>query len=96
MAESRGSIPGIHQEHHVKLYALSTCIWCRKTRQFLEDEQVAFEYIYVDLLTDEDRETVKEEVRQWNPRSSFPTIVVDGKECIVGYKTTQIKDVLGL
>lgn len=96
MAESRGTVAGAHQEHQVLLYALSTCIWCRKARQFLEDAQVSFDYVYVDLLDTDERERVKDEVREWNPRCSFPTLVVDGKECIVGFKEERIKEVLGL
>ena len=96
MAEPRGSVAGIHQEHQVKFYGLSTCIWCRKTRQFLEDEKVAFDFVYVDLLEGDERETVKDEIRAWNPRVSFPTIVIDGKECVIGFKADDLKQVLGL
>ncbi|MFN2110561.1 MAG: glutaredoxin family protein [Anaerolineae bacterium] len=96
MAEKRGSVAGDHQEHQIKFYGLSTCIWCRKTRQFLEDESVAFDFVYVDLLEGDERETVKDEIREWNPRVSFPTIVIDGAQCVVGFKTDELKQVLGL
>jgi len=39
MTEAKGSVTGAHQEHQVKFYGLSTCIWCRKTREFLEEER---------------------------------------------------------
>ena len=96
MAETRGSVTGVHQEHKIKFYGLSTCIWCRKTRQFLEDESVAFDFVYVDLLEGDERETVKDEIREWNPRVSFPTIVIDGTQCVIGFKTDELKQVLGL
>ena len=45
MAETKGSVAGTHQEHQVKFYGLSTCIWCRKTRQFLDWNMVfGFQY----------------------------------------------------
>ena len=96
MAEPRGNVAGAHQEHQVKFYGLSTCIWCRKTRQFLEDENVAFDFVYVDLLEGDEREAVKDEIREWNPRVSFPTIVIDGAQCVIGFKTDELKQVLGL
>ncbi len=96
MAEPRGSVSGIHQEHRVKFYGLSTCIWCRKTRQFLEDEKVAFDFVYVDLLQGDEREAVKDEIQKWNPRLSFPTIVIDETTCVVGFKTDELKEALGL
>jgi glutaredoxin len=96
MADSRGTVEGIHHAHSVKLYALSTCIWCRKTRQYLEDEKVAFDFVYVDLVESEERDVVKEEVRKWNPRISFPTVVIDDAACVVGFKTEELKAALGL
>jgi glutaredoxin-like protein NrdH len=96
MAEQRGSMSGVHQEHQVMLYALSTCIWCRKTRQFLEDESVAFDFIYVDLLEGDEREAVKGDISEWNPRVSFPTIVIDNEECVIGYKTDALRQALDL
>ena len=63
---------------------------------FLEDEQVAFEFVYVDLLENEEREAAKDEVRKWNSRVSFPTVVIDSQECVIGYKTDNLKEALGL
>jgi len=96
MTEARGSVAGTHNEHQVKFYGISTCIWCRKTRMFLEENSVAFDFVYVDLLEGDEREAVKDEVREWNPRASFPTVVIDSKGCVIGYKADQIKELLGL
>jgi len=96
MAEPRGSVPGPHDEHQVIFYGLSTCIWCRKTRKFLEEQDVKFDYVYVDLIHGQEREDVKEQVRQWNPAVSFPTIVIDNERSVKGYKTEELKEALGL
>ena len=96
MPPSSGTVPGPHDKHQVVFYGLSTCIWCRKTRQFLEDQGVTFDYMYVDLIHGQEREEVKERVREWNPSVSFPTIVIDDSECVVGYKPEKLKEVLGL
>jgi glutaredoxin-like protein NrdH len=96
MPRARGSVPGTRGEHRVVFYGLSTCIWCKRTRKFLEDQGVAFDYIYVDLLHGQDRDEVKAQVRQWNPSISFPTVIVDDAQCVVGYKTERLKEVLGL
>ena len=78
----------------IMLYALSTCGWCRKTKELLNELGVEYEYIYVDLLEDEDEDTAMDEVKKWNPRLSFPTLVIDDK-CIVGFKEDEIREVLG-
>jgi len=78
----------------IMLYALSTCGWCRKTKELLNELGVEYEYIYVDLLEDEDEDTAMDEVKKWNPRLSFPTLVIDDK-CIVGFKEDEIRETLG-
>lgn len=78
----------------IMLYALSTCGWCRKTKELLNELGVEYEYIYVDLLEDEDEDTAMDEVKKWNPRLSFPTLVIDDK-CIVGFKEDKIREMLG-
>lgn len=78
------------------LYALSTCIWCRKTRQFLEDEGITFDFIYVDLLEGDEREAAKDAIRVWNSRVSFPTVVINNETCVIGYKVDALRKALGL
>ncbi|MGB9776199.1 MAG: glutaredoxin family protein [Anaerolineae bacterium] len=94
--QARESIPGVHNRHHVLFYALSTCIWCRRARQFLETNNVAFEIVYVDLLQGAEREAVVEQVRRWNPSVSFPTLVIDNRRCIIGYRPEEMQEALGL
>ncbi len=78
----------------IMLYALSTCIWCRKTKELLEKLGVEFDYIYVDLLEGADKEKIRKEVEKWNPACSFPTIVFNNEKCIVGFKENEIKAML--
>ena len=96
MAQARGNNQGTRDDHQVVLYALSTCVWCRRTRAFLEEQDVSFEYVYVDLLEEPERESAKDTVRRWNARISFPTVVIDDDKCIVGFKREQIREALGL
>lgn len=83
--------------HSIKFYGLSTCIHCRHAREFLEKERVPFDLVYVDELHGADRDTVIEKVRSYNPKVSFPTVVVDGgKEVVVGFQPDRLKEVLEL
>lgn len=78
----------------IVLFALSTCQWCRKTRLLLEELKVDFNYIYVDLLEGEERSEIIEEVKKYNPQLSFPTLVLDDGEVIVGFNEEGIKEAL--
>jgi glutaredoxin-like protein NrdH len=94
--QARETVPGSRNRHHVLFYGLSTCIWCKRTRQFLESNDVAFDVVYVDLLQGAEREAAVEQVRRWNPSVSFPTLVIDNRRCIIGYRPEEIQEALGL
>lgn len=76
----------------IMLYAISTCVWCKKTKRLLNSLNIDYHYVDVDLLDEEDKEKVKEEVKKWNSLSSFPTLVIDDEECVVGYDEEEIKE----
>ena len=76
---------------NIMLYALSTCGWCKKTKELLNDMGVKYDYIFVDLLQDKEREDVIRELDKWNPSRSFPTLVINNDKCIIGYKEDEIR-----
>ena len=86
-------VPG-RKSGNVMLYALSTCGWCRKTKELLDDLGVEYDYEYVDQLQGDEREAAIREVTRWNPSCSFPTVVIDNKKCIIGYKENEIREAL--
>lgn len=77
----------------IMLYALSTCVWCKKTRALLEELGVTYDYEYVDLLQGKERDDAITVVKKWNPSCSFPTLIINDK-CIVGFKDTEIREAL--
>lgn len=79
----------------VVLYALSTCVWCNKTKKLLTELGVDFSYVYVDLLKGGEKEEVLEEMSRYNSFRSFPTLVIDDQMSIVGYQEKKIREVLG-
>jgi glutaredoxin len=78
------------------LYTLSTCIWCKKTKALLNDLGVQYDYVDMDNLDDDEREKKMEDLKRWNPKCSFPSIVINNEKCIVGYDEEKIKEVIGV
>lgn len=78
-----------------RLYALSTCIWCRKTKEMLEENGIEYSYVFVDQLEGDERKNIKEELRKWNPDCSYPTLVVNEEKCIVGFDEDKILEEIG-
>jgi glutaredoxin len=85
-------VPGTNKGK-VLLYALSTCGWCAKTKDLLKELGVEFSYQYVDLLEKEEMQKVFSEVERFNPKLSFPTIVINDR-AIVGFQEKQIREAL--
>jgi len=79
----------------VMLYALSTCPYCRMTRKYLEENDVEFDVLEVDLLEGDERTAAIAKVKEISGGSSFPVVVIDG-ETIVGFNKKRIKELLGL
>lgn len=80
-------------EKAITLYALTTCIHCKKTKEYLDDCGAKYDCVFVDKLEGEERKRIIEAIKKVNPNLSFPTLLVD-EEAIVGFKKDQIKDAL--
>ncbi len=80
---------------NVKLYTLSTCSHCKSTKHLLNQNNIGYDFVDLDLLAGEERKTVLDEVKKVNPRCTFPTILI-GDRVIVGFKEDEIREALGL
>ena len=85
----------VSDEPSVKIFSLSTCSHCKSTKRLLSECTVKYEFVDVDLLEGEERKAILEDVRKFNPRCSFPTVII-GEKVIVGFKEKEIKEALGL
>ncbi len=79
----------------VKIYTLSTCSHCKAAKKFLTDNGIPFEYTDVDMLSGQERADAIEEVKKFNARCTFPTILV-GDKVVVGFNEQQVREALGL
>ena len=79
----------------VKIFSLSTCSHCKATKKFLGDCTIKYEFINVDQLQGDERKAIIADVKKFNPRCSFPTIII-GDKVIVGFKEKEIKEALGM
>lgn len=87
-------VKGINRGRIV-LYALSTCVWCKKTKHLLDELGLEYYYVDVDLEDEQRQEGIREEIVRWNPSCSFPTIVINDEGCIPGYEPDRIRKLAG-
>lgn len=79
----------------VKVYALSTCPYCRRTKRFLDEHKIPYDATDVDTLDDDEQDVLLAEIERLTGRRSFPVVIV-GSEVIVGHDEERIRRALKL
>jgi len=87
-------VTGKNHKHRVFLYALSTCAWCKMTKRFLSESKIEYDYVDVDLCSEEDKKKIREDIRKRGAEPSYPVIIIDDKKVINGFVQNRIKEAL--
>jgi glutaredoxin-like protein NrdH len=90
------NVSGKKSQHKVVLYALSTCAWCKMTKQFLKDNNIEYQYVDVDLCEEEDKQKIRQHIQSKGGPLSYPTIIIDDKVLITGLRKDKLKEALGI
>ena len=97
-AEVEQGMKYIHQEGNnfgkIVLFAISTCIWCKKTKKLLNSLQIAYDFIDVDLASREEKDIIRQEINKWTPTVSYPFIIIGDQQYIQGFQEEQIKEIV--
>ena len=89
-------VSGKNNKHKVLLYALSTCAWCKMTKKFLSDSDVEYEFVDVDLASPQDHEKIRDDIVKKGGEPNYPTIIVDNKIVIAGFRKDLLQKALEL
>ncbi len=73
----------------VKVYSLSTCPWCKKVKQLLDDNKVEYTAQDVDLMAGQEQQDAVAEVEKLTGKRSFPVTIINEK-VIAGFKEDEI------
>ncbi|WXG39610.1 MAG: glutaredoxin family protein [Candidatus Freyarchaeum deiterrae] len=87
-------VPGSKNKHKVLMYAISTCVWCRRTKQLLKENSVEYEYVDVDLCEKDDYDQIRKDIVNRGGVLSFPVLIIDDNKLINGYRVDDIKEAL--
>ena len=89
-------VSGGRSDHSVFVFALSTCGWCKRTKEFLKENNVAFEYIDIDKCTMEEKREVGRIFKEKGIPLDFPVMVIDDEVLISGFKPDEFMEALDL
>jgi glutaredoxin-like protein NrdH len=87
-------VSGKNSKHKVMVYALSTCVWCKMTKQFLKDNDIEYEYVNVDLCAEEEKEKIRRDIQSKGGSLTYPTTIIDDKKLIMGFRKDLLKEAL--
>ncbi|MFA5099411.1 MAG: glutaredoxin family protein [Candidatus Omnitrophota bacterium] len=82
-------------EKTVKVFALSTCPWCRKAKQFFKDHNIPFEDIEFDQCEGQMQKDALAEMKRYGAGDSFPFVLI-GDEPVEGYNPETYCNLLGI
>lgn len=77
----------------VKVYALSTCPWCKKVKKYLDEKNVEYDCVDVDLVKGEEQDIALKEVEKLTGKRAFPVTVING-QVITGFKEDELEGAL--
>ena len=76
------------------MYALTTCLHCKNTKKFLEENHYEVTVIHLDDYCDSQRSNLMEKVRKFNPRGTFPVVLMPNGKVIVGFRKLLLQEAM--
>ncbi len=73
-------------------YTLTHCVHCVRLENFLEKNEIPFETVLLDNFEGQARKNLMAQVRSFNPRGSFPTLVSPEGDVTVGFREWQVRE----
>ncbi len=89
-------VPGENNKHKVLMYAISTCGWCKRAKRTLNDMNVEYEYVDIDLCSPEDKEKIRAEITRRGGRLLFPTIIINNEVLLTNPTEKELREALGI
>lgn len=72
-------------DEKILIFTLSTCMWCKKCKRFLNDQNLKYRYIDMDQIDYQDKAVLLDYLREnYNSRVSYPFLVCESGH-VVGY-----------
>ncbi len=78
----------------VSMYTLSTCPWCRKTKQWFTDHGIPFDYTDYDLADSATQDKIMQDMDA-HGANGFPYVMIDGA-IVVGWNPQRYAELMGV
>jgi glutaredoxin len=76
----------------IKIFALSTCAFCKKALNFLRENSISFCYVYIDEFDFDKKSKIKSELKdRYKKDIGFPFLILDSTKIIIGFTEDEYK-----
>lgn len=89
-------VAGNNNQHKIFVYTNSSCGWCKKTKKFLKENNIEYDYVDVDHSSRDEREEIGKHILEMGGRLSFPAIIIDDTKVINGFRKDEIMQHLSI
>ena len=81
-------------EENILVFTLSTCMWCKKCKRFLNEQGMKYKYIDVDKIDPGDKVKFLDYLREnYEERISYPFLTCNSGH-VIGYDPNKYKTLL--
>ena len=86
-------VQGRNNKHKVLVYALSTCGYCKRAKKFLNNNNIEYEYVDIDICSWENKNKIRQDIQSRGGPLAYPTIIVDNKILLTGSSPDKLREV---
>ncbi|WP_455382019.1 glutaredoxin family protein [Salinispira pacifica] len=88
---------GTRADLKLKLYALSTCAFCKRAIEFLKAQNIEFQYIYLDKIDVDRKREIKAGLKEkYKNLPVFPVLTIKDERAISGFREEEYRQALGI
>jgi glutaredoxin len=66
------------------------------TKQYLKDNNIDYQYVDVDLCTEDDKAKIRQDIQNRGGALSYPTTIIDDNKVVTGFRKDLLKEALEL
>ncbi|MFW9972105.1 MAG: glutaredoxin family protein [Candidatus Odinarchaeota archaeon] len=87
-------VEGTNKKRNITILTLSTCMWCKKCKAWLNENNIQYRYVDVDQINFEEKSKILEYLRDnYDTRISYPYMICDS-EVVVGFNPGKYEELM--
>ena len=87
-------VKGSKDKRDILIFTLSTCMWCKKCKRWLDERDINYRYVDVDRIQYSQKSQIIDYLKQnYSSRVSYPFMICDD-EHVIGYDPDRYEELM--